>query len=47
MRDETKAVWLGLALLACIALAVAITSGALGGMSDLDAFKRASQPLNR
>lgn len=35
-----------LALLALLALAIAVTSGALGGPSDLEMRIRASEPLN-
>jgi hypothetical protein len=38
--------FLSLALLACIALAIAITSGCFGGPSDLEMRMRASEPLN-
>jgi hypothetical protein len=38
--------FLSLALLACLGLAIAITSGKLGGPSDLEMRMRASEPLN-
>ncbi len=38
--------FLCLALVVCLALAVAVTSGALGGPSDLEMRVRASEPLN-
>jgi hypothetical protein len=37
---------LSLALLALLGLAIAVTSGAFGGPSDLEMRKRASEPLN-
>jgi hypothetical protein len=36
---------LSLALLACIALAIAISSGCFGGPSDLDAFRMSAEPF--
>lgn len=39
-------IFLSLALLALLALAVAITSGAFGGPSDLEMRIRASEPVN-
>jgi hypothetical protein len=39
-------IFLTLALLACLALAIAITSGTFGGPSDLEMRIRASEPLN-
>jgi hypothetical protein len=38
--------FLSLALLALLGLAVAITSGVLGGPSDLEMRIRASEPVN-
>jgi hypothetical protein len=38
--------FLSLALLALLGFAIAITSGALGGPSDLEMRIRASEPLN-
>jgi hypothetical protein len=38
--------FLSLALLALLALAVAVTSGTFGGPSDLEMRMRASEPLN-
>ena len=39
--------FLFLALLALLGLAVAVTSGAFGGPSDLEMRIRASEPLNQ
>jgi len=38
--------FLALALLALLALAIAVTSGTFGGPSDLETRMRASEPLN-
>ncbi len=38
--------FLALALLALLALAIAVTSGKLGGPSDIETRLRASEPLN-
>jgi hypothetical protein len=38
--------FLALALVALLGLAIAVTSGALGGPSDLEMRVRASEPLN-
>jgi hypothetical protein len=38
--------FLSLALLALLGLAVAVTSGAFGGPSDIEMRVRASEPLN-
>ena len=38
--------FLALALVALLALAIAVTSGAFGGPSDLEMRLRASEPLN-
>jgi hypothetical protein len=38
--------FLALALLALLGIAIAITSGAFGGPSDLEMRVRASEPLN-
>jgi uncharacterized membrane protein YdfJ with MMPL/SSD domain len=38
---------LALALVVCLALAIAVTSGKLGGPSDLELFQRASEPFTR
>ena len=38
--------FLVIALVLCLVLAVAITSGAFGGPSDLEMRMRASEPLN-
>jgi hypothetical protein len=38
--------FLALALVLCLGIAVAITSGVLGGPSDLEMRIRASEPLN-
>lgn len=43
---STRDLFLSLALLALLGLAIAITSGAFGGPSDLEMRKRASEPLN-
>jgi len=42
MRD----IFLSLALLALLGLAIAITSGASGGPSDIEMRIRASEPVN-
>ena len=41
-----KNLFLSLALLALLGLAVAITGGCFGGPSDLEMRMRASEPLN-
>ncbi len=38
--------FLAIALVLCLALGIAITSGAFGGPSDLEMRIRASEPLN-
>ncbi len=38
--------FLALALLALLGLAIAVTSGKLGGPSDIETRMRASEPLN-
>jgi hypothetical protein len=38
--------FLSLALVALLALAIALTSGAFGGLSDLEMRMRASEPVN-
>jgi hypothetical protein len=38
--------FLSLALVVCLALAIAVTSGAFGGPSDIETRLRASEPLN-
>ena len=38
--------FLSLALLVLLALAIAVTSGAFGGPSDIEMRVRASEPLN-
>jgi hypothetical protein len=38
--------FLALALLALLGFAIAVTSGALGGPSDIETRIRASEPLN-
>ena len=38
--------FLALALVALLGIAVAVTSGAFGGLSDLEMRMRASEPLN-
>jgi hypothetical protein len=42
---KTSDLFLTLALLALLALAVAITSGAFGGPSDIETRLRASEPF--
>ena len=37
---------LALALVALLGLAIAVTSGAFGGLSDIEMRVRASEPLN-
>jgi hypothetical protein len=44
---KTSNLFLALALLACLGLAIAITSGVLGGPSDIETRIRASEPLNQ
>jgi hypothetical protein len=39
--------FLALALLACLGLAIAVTSGKLGGPSDIETRVRASEPFAR
>jgi hypothetical protein len=39
--------FLAIALVALLALAIAITSGCFGGPSDLEMFQRASEPFTR
>lgn len=39
--------FLALALVVCLGLAIAVTSGKLGGPSDLEMFQRASEPFAR
>ncbi len=43
----TRDLFLSLALLALLGLAVAVTSGCFGGPSDLEMFQRASEPFTR
>jgi len=38
--------FLALALVLCLGVAIAVTSGVLGGPSDLEMRVRASEPLN-
>jgi hypothetical protein len=38
--------FLALALLALLGIAIAVTSGVLGGPSDIEARLRASEPVN-
>ncbi len=40
-------IFLTLALVALLGLAIAITSGTFGGPSDLEMFQRASEPFTR
>jgi hypothetical protein len=42
----TREIFLSLVLLALLGLAVAVTSGVLGGPSDIETRLRASEPLN-
>ena len=44
---KTSDLFLFLALLALLGLAVAVTSGALGGPSDIETRIRASEPFTR
>jgi hypothetical protein len=44
---KTFDIFLALALVALLALAVAITSGAFGGPSDIETRIRASEPFTR
>jgi hypothetical protein len=39
--------FLALALVALLCLAVAVTSGCLGGMSDLEAFRMSAEPFRK
>jgi len=43
----TRNLFLSLALVALFGLAIAITSGAFGGPSDLELFQRAAEPFTR
>ena len=43
---KTSDLFLALALVVCLALAIALTSGTFGGPSDLEMRVRASEPLN-
>jgi hypothetical protein len=45
-RVKASDLFLAIALLALLGLAIAVTSGVLGGPSDLEMRKRASEPLN-
>jgi hypothetical protein len=38
--------FLAVALVVCLSLAIAVTSGKLGGPSDIETRLRASEPLN-
>jgi hypothetical protein len=42
----TRDLFLALALVALLGLAIAVTSGVLGGPSDIEMRVRASEPLN-
>jgi len=44
---KTSDLFLAVALVALLALAIAVTSGVLGGPSDLEMFQRASEPFAR
>jgi hypothetical protein len=39
-------IFLALALVLCLALGIAVTSGSFGGPSDIEMRVRASEPLN-
>ena len=39
--------FLAIALVLCLGIAIAVTSGAFGGPSDLEMFQRASEPFTR
>ena len=43
---KARDLFLALALVVCLGLAVAVTSGVLGGPSDIEMRVRASEPLN-
>jgi len=43
---KTFDLFLALALVLCLGFAVAITSGVLGGPSDIETRLRASEPVN-
>jgi hypothetical protein len=45
-RRMIRDLFLALALVLCLGLAIAVTSGAFGGPSDLEMRIRASEPLN-
>ena len=45
-RMTFRDLFLALALVLCLGLAIAITSGAFGGPSDIEMRVRASEPLN-
>ena len=45
-RMKTFDIFLTLALVALLALGIAVTSGVLGGPSDIETRLRASEPLN-
>jgi hypothetical protein len=45
-RGMIRDLFLALALVALLCLAVAVTSGAFGGPSDIEMRVRASEPLN-
>jgi len=40
-----KETFLSLALLVCLALAIAVSSGCFGGPSDIDAFRMSAEPF--
>jgi hypothetical protein len=44
---KSSDLFLSLALLALLGFAIAVTSGVLGGPSDIEMRMRASEPLNR
>ena len=45
-RGMIRDLFLALALVALLALAIAVTSGTFGGPSDIEMRVRASEPLN-
>ena len=45
-RMKTFDIFLALALVALLALGIAVTSGVLGGPSDIEMRVRASEPVN-
>ena len=43
---KTSDLFLSLALVVCLGFAIAVTSGAFGGPSDIEMRIRASEPVN-